>query len=124
MNLLFWKAKPRSAKDLAISDSIRALKTLTLRDGRVSIDPSEVLSQPGYLEARRCAARTLIESQRSPCLSLGDREWEWEVIDDVGMEAMGALMAQQLLRSREAGMTYAQAIELLKAIPLRGFPRD
>lgn len=122
MNLLFWKAKPLSPKDRAISESVRALKTLTVRDGRISIDPSEVLSQPGYLEARRNAARTVREPHLSPFLSTSDQEWE--VIDDVGMEAIGALIAQQLQRSREAGMTYAQSIELLKAIPLRGFPRD
>lgn len=54
--MLFWRATPLSARERAISNEIKALKTLTVEDGRVSIDPSEVLDRPGYLQDRVRAA--------------------------------------------------------------------
>ena len=48
---------PVSPHEREITELITSLKTLTVRDGRVSIDPSEVLLQPGYLEDRKRAAQ-------------------------------------------------------------------
>lgn len=47
-----------SAEDREISDSIRKLKTLRVKDGHVSIDPSEVVTI-AYTEDRRDARRLL-----------------------------------------------------------------
>lgn len=47
-----------SAEDREISDSIRKLKTLRVKDGHVSIDPSEVVTD-AYIEDRRDARRLL-----------------------------------------------------------------
>lgn len=51
-----FKRNLPSQAEQEITRSIKALKTLTFIDGRVSIAPQEVLSQPGYLEARAQAA--------------------------------------------------------------------
>lgn len=48
--------EPLSADERRVTESIRALKTLNVIQGRVSIDPSEVLDYPGYLESRQRAA--------------------------------------------------------------------
>lgn len=47
-----------SAEDREISDSIRKLKTLRVRDGHATIDPSEVVTD-AYIEDRRAARRLL-----------------------------------------------------------------
>lgn len=47
-----------SAEDREISDSIRKLKTLRVRDGHISIDPSEVVTD-AYIQDRRDARRLL-----------------------------------------------------------------
>lgn len=53
---MFLIGEPLSPKERAISESIKALKTLEVRQGRVSVDPSEVIDRQGYLDARRKAA--------------------------------------------------------------------
>ena len=59
LNLIFGKpGSTLSAYELEVSRSLRRLKTLTFVDGRVSIDPSEVLT-PQYLAERREARRFL-----------------------------------------------------------------
>lgn len=58
---MFWKKKAQSPEAQAVTDSIKALKTLRLHKGAlgeitgISISPSEVLT-PQYLEDRRNAA--------------------------------------------------------------------
>ncbi|GEM_PF-3083619 len=48
----------RSGRD-PITESLRALKTLKCEHGRVSVDATEIIQQPGYLEARVAAARLI-----------------------------------------------------------------
>jgi hypothetical protein len=56
---IFGKRGSRlSADELEITDSIRRLRTLSCRDGRVSIAPSEVLT-PEYLKERLEARKYL-----------------------------------------------------------------
>jgi len=55
--------EPMSLAEREVSDSIKALKTLEVTQGRVSVDPSEVIGRPGYLDARRRAA-VLIHAPR------------------------------------------------------------
>lgn len=55
MNFRFWQGSELSQKDRAVTDSLKALRTLRCQAGRVSIDPDEVLGQP-YIEARRHSA--------------------------------------------------------------------
>jgi hypothetical protein len=60
LNLILGKpGAGQSPKSLEITASIQRLQTLTCRDGRVSIDPSEILT-PQYLAARRRAAELLL----------------------------------------------------------------
>lgn len=59
LTLMFGKAGSQlSIREREVSDSIRRLKTLTCRDGRVSIDPIEVLT-PEYLASRSDARKYL-----------------------------------------------------------------
>lgn len=48
--------KPMTLAEREVTESLKALKTLQMSDGRVSVDPSEVIDRAGYLEARRRAA--------------------------------------------------------------------
>lgn len=68
-----WGSKQMSPHEREITESIKSLKTLTVRDGRVSIDPSEVLLQPGYLEDRKRAAQLV--KHRNPSALEIRREW-------------------------------------------------
>jgi len=120
MSLRFWKVKPLSVEDRLISDSIKVLKTLTVRDGRVSINASEILDQPGYLEARRRAAQ-LVRNYKAGA-SNSPYGLKWSAMDVVGIEELAAVIARSLQRSRQAGITYARAIEALKYMPLQGLP--
>lgn len=53
LNAVFGKpGSTLSPAQREITDSLRRLKTLSCRDGRVSIDPVEVLT-PEYLQQRR-----------------------------------------------------------------------
>lgn len=55
--LLRWLAgEPLSLEEQEISASLKALRTLRYENGRVSVDPEEVLDRPGYLLARAAAA--------------------------------------------------------------------
>jgi hypothetical protein len=59
LNTIFGKPGSRlSADEFEITDSIRRLKTIRCVDGRVSIDPSEVLT-PQYLQERLEARKYL-----------------------------------------------------------------
>lgn len=47
---------PMTPAEREVTESLKALKTLDVSQGRVSVDPYEVIGRPGYLEARRRAA--------------------------------------------------------------------
>lgn len=57
---LIWGAAGArlSPEDREISESIRKLKTLRVRDGHISIDPSEVVTE-SFIQDRRDARRLL-----------------------------------------------------------------
>lgn len=57
---LIWGAPGArlSQEDREISESIRRLKTLKVKDGHVSIDPSEVVTEK-FIKDRRDARRLL-----------------------------------------------------------------
>nr|WP_314576513.1 hypothetical protein [uncultured Pseudomonas sp.] len=112
MEVPFWRRRAFSPDDLAITASIKALKTLTVHDGRVSIDPQEVLDQPGYVEARQRAAKLVMSVRRGPV--------EWHQIDQLGLLEWSALIAGQLQRARTAGLSYGEAVESLKNVRLGG----
>jgi len=46
MNVRLWMAPELSQEERAITDSLKALRTLRCQAGRVSIDPDEVLGSP------------------------------------------------------------------------------
>lgn len=56
MSSRFRQGFELSQKDRAVTDSLKALRTLRCQVG-ISIDPGEVLGQPGYIEERRRGAR-------------------------------------------------------------------
>jgi hypothetical protein len=59
LEFLFGKpGKNLTASEREVSDSIKKLKTLKVTDGRVSISPSEVLTEE-YLKERKEARRLL-----------------------------------------------------------------
>ena len=78
---MFWQRADESDEEREITRSLKALKTLRFERGRVSIDPEEVLHQPGYLEARRAAAALI----REP-----GRVWNWEAVDEVSLALLRA----------------------------------
>jgi hypothetical protein len=102
-------------EEQAVTTSIKALKTLSFVDGRVSIQPEEVLSQPGYQEARRQAARLV----RPPaCI---DEPLTWCLAD---CDELAAQIARRLKRAKAAGMTYAEALSKLENLVSDGDSHD
>ena len=110
--ICFWKSKTLSEEDLAISLAIRSLKTLRVHEGCVSISPSEVINQPGYLESRATAA-ALLHSSRQEKRS---RPNSWEHVDQIGLAALSAAIADSLMRSRAAGIPFDDAILKLREL--------
>lgn len=106
----FWQKKPMSAEDREIRDAILSLKTLKVRDGRVSVDPSEVVGQPGYLEARRQAAE-LVHGGRATTSA------DWGVVDALGVDVFVSKLLQSLQQSRVKGLSLAEALNQLKFFP-------
>lgn len=111
-----WARKALCPEEQAITDSLKALKTLRVKDGRVSVDAEEVIGRPGYLQARRQAA-VLASSQAAlrdkPCR-------DWKAVNEIGMEHWLSLVAIALRRSRSEGVAYLDAIENLKYMRLKG----
>jgi hypothetical protein len=105
---MFWKSKPMSDEAMAVTASIKALKTLTFKDGRVSIQPEEVLT-PGYEEARRQAARFVRSPACTRCAS--DKQLTWCLADCDGLATQ---IARRLKRAKAAGMTYAEVLSELE----------
>lgn len=52
-----------SPAEREVTESLKALKTLKVSGGRVSVEPSEVLEYPGYQEARQRSAALLKASK-------------------------------------------------------------
>jgi len=105
---MIWKQNVDA--DPEVTRSIKQLKTLTVRDGRVSISPEEVLNQPGYLEARAHAASLIT---LKPCASAG-AIFDWSSIDQIGLEVISKAVAMSLLRSRGDGMRFERALDELR----------
>ncbi|OCX25495.1 hypothetical protein BBI10_02055 [Pseudomonas graminis] len=111
----FWQKKPMSPEDRQVRDSILALKTLKCRDGRVSIDPYEVLGRPGYLEARRRAA-DLVHGLPPRPAALATAA-DWALVDTVGMDIFVSKLSQSLEQSRGQGLSLSEALSQLKCVP-------
>lgn len=99
----FWKTKTITEHELEITASIKALKTLTFSDGRVSISPSEVLDQPGYL-SDRARAGALVRD-RAPFESTAPSRFQSSTLADS--------IAHSLALSRRDGLTLDEAIDAL-----------
>lgn len=99
-----------TAAEREISNSLKALRTLTYKDGRVSIDPQEVLNQPGYLEARIYAGSVVRKRHRE----LFARRATWAALDDIGLMLFSEMVASQLIADRQAGVSLDEAILKLK----------
>jgi hypothetical protein len=116
---MFLKSKQISDEDIAVTASIKALKTLTFKDGRVSIQPEEVLTQPGYEEARRQAARFVRPAACTGCTS--DRQLTWCLAD---CDELAPQIARRLKRAKAAGMTYAEVLSKLENLVSDGDSHD
>lgn len=110
-----WQKKPLSAEDREIRDAILSLKTLKVRGGRVSIDPSEVLDQPGYLEARRQAAELVHGRPTHPAEP--PTSADWAMVDALGKDAFVSKLSKNLEESRRRGLSLAEALGQLKSVP-------
>lgn len=73
---MFWRTT-LTEEDREVTRSLKALKTLRIQGGRVSIEPEEVLLQPGYLLARRAAA-VFIRNTRYQQLN-------WDAVDEASL---------------------------------------
>lgn len=111
----FRQKKPMSAEDREIREAILSLKTLKVRDGRVSVDPSEVLDRPGYIEERRRAAELIYG--RTPQRAGLSKPADWAVVDALGIDAFVGKLSQSLQQSRGQGLSLAEALDQLKFVP-------
>ncbi len=101
--LLRWLAgEPLSLEEQEISESLKALRTLRYENGRVSVDPEEILDRPGYLLARAAAA-DLVNGARA----------DQRVIDQTALDELGDLAVRHLLRSLQRGKTFEEAEAVL-----------
>lgn len=73
---MFWRTA-LADEDREVTRSLKALKTLSNQGGRVSIEPDEVLLQPGYLLARRAAALFIRQTKHHTL--------NWEAIDEASL---------------------------------------
>lgn len=104
--LLRWLAgEPLSLEEQEISASLKALRTLRYENGRVSVDPEEVLDRPGYLLARAAAA-DLVNGVRA----------DQRVIDQAALDELVDLMVRHLLRSLQRGKTFEEAEAVLEEV--------
>lgn len=101
-----WLAgAPLSLEEQEISESLKALRTLRYENGRVSVDPEEVLDRPGYLSARAAAA-DLVNGARA----------DQRVIDEAALDELVNLMVRHLLRSLQRGKTFEEAEAVLEEV--------
>lgn len=95
----------------AITESIKALKTLKVKDGRVSVDPCEVLDRPGYLKERACVGTLMRAQQQIDALA-----FSWDTVDQLTIETFSQALTLSLVRSREAGLGVEQALMNLRYV--------
>jgi hypothetical protein len=95
--------------DMAVTAS-KVLKTLSFRDGRVSIEPEEVLCQLGYVEARRHATNLVRNPTCSGRTFVSTPSWR---LTDCG--ALAVRIASSHRQSRASGISYLQALAELEA---------
>lgn len=101
-----------SDREREVSASIRALKTLRFENGRVSIDPQEVLDQPGYTEQRRAAAALV-----GPITHKGaDTKLSWRSVEHLGSDYLSEVIGRHLVASHRQDMTLAQALTGLHSL--------
>ena len=113
---MWWKSKPLSDSERAISQAITALKTLKVENGCVSISPSEVLDQPGYIQDRaEAGVRVRARQHRNAC-----DESSWETLDELGTQAFSVFVARELIRSRAEGLSLDAAITQLRDSLMHG----
>lgn len=105
----WWKSKPLSDSEREISQAITALKTLKVENGCVSISPTEVLNQPGYLQDRAEAGAMVRARQRHIV-----RDASWDTLDGLGIQTFSTLVARQLIRARAEGLSLDGAITQLR----------
>lgn len=108
--IMWWKSKPLSDSERAISDAIKSLKTLRVENGGVSIDAREVLDQPGYLQDRAEAGAIVRARQRR----IACNQASWEALDQLGIQAFSAQVARLLIRARAEGLSLDSAISQLR----------
>jgi hypothetical protein len=90
--------------------ALKVLKTLSFRYGRVSIEPEEVLCQPGYVEARRHATNLVRNPTCSGRTFVSTPSW---LLTDC--EALAVRIASSLRQSRASGMSCLQALAEIEA---------
>jgi hypothetical protein len=105
-----WTVPQMTDAERKVSESLKALHTLTYKEGRVSIDPQEVLNQPGYLEARIYAGSIVRKKHRG----LAAPGATWSALDDLGVMLFSEMVASQLIADRQAGVSLDEAISKLK----------
>lgn len=111
----WWKSKPLSDSEREISGAITALKTLKVENGCVSISPSEVLNQPGYIHDRAEAGAMVRARQRHIV-----RDASWDALDGLGTQAFSAFVARELIRARAEGLSLDGAITQLRESLMHG----
>ena len=99
------KPGPLTDAEQEITDSLKALKTLTCIDGRVSISPSEVLDRPGYREARVKAAALISGRAGQSTISC------MRASSDLDLELA---IARRLVRLRREGLGLNEALGVLR----------
>jgi hypothetical protein len=105
----WWKSKPLSDEEREISEAIKSLRTLRVEDGCVSISPREVLEQPGYMQDRaEAGARVHARQRHIAC------DASWDALDELGIQALSALVARRLFQARAEGLSLDAAITQLR----------
>lgn len=104
---MFWKPRTMS-DDMAVTAS-KVLKKFSFLNGRLSIQPEEVLCQPGYVEARRHTANLVRNPACSERTFVSTPGWR---LTDCG--ALAVRIASSLRQSRASGISYLQALAELE----------
>lgn len=103
---MVWRKPSLSEAELEVTASIKALKTLEVHRGRVSVSPSEVLDRPGYLEARKDAAALVSRGGKT---SIDHRFDSWTDVDSFGIEVYMNHVRTSLVQLRAKGIPLGQA---------------
>lgn len=103
-----WSRK-MSERDREITESLKALTTLRMEQGRVSIDPCEVIDRPGYLQARTAARELVRLVTPDPAHRLN-----WQALEEPDVAHIAELIALHLLGEKQKGRTLDEAIKSLR----------